>query len=90
MQLGCFSLARRVKAIQPLLLSNARSAFRLILCWTGVPLGLAAETEYVGSSGQRAGHARMVLMSDGVVETRSKTGELYGLDRLAQLTLQSA
>jgi serine phosphatase RsbU (regulator of sigma subunit) len=32
----------------------------------------------------------MVLMPDGVVEARSKTGELYGLDRLAQLTLQSA
>ncbi len=33
---------------------------------------------------------RMVLMSDGVVEARSKTGELYGFDRLGPLTLQTA
>ena len=33
---------------------------------------------------------RMVLMSDGVVEARSKIGELYGFDRLGPLTLQTA
>ena len=32
----------------------------------------------------------LVLMSDGVVEARSAKGELYGFDRLAQLTLMTA
>ncbi len=56
----------------------------------GLPLGLTAETEYEERSGQLGGHGRMVLMSDGVVEARNKTGELYGFDRLAPLTLQPA
>jgi serine phosphatase RsbU (regulator of sigma subunit) len=56
----------------------------------GLPIGLAAETEYEERFGQLGGHGRMVLMSDGVVEARSKTGELYGFDRLAPLTLQPA
>ena len=33
---------------------------------------------------------RIVLLSDGVLEARSKSGELYGFDRLHQLTRLTA
>ena len=33
---------------------------------------------------------KIVLVSDGVVEARSSSGELLGFDRLAPLTLKSA
>jgi serine phosphatase RsbU (regulator of sigma subunit) len=56
----------------------------------GLPLGLTAETEYEERSGQLGSHSRMVLLSDGVVEARSRQGELYGFDRLGALTLEPA
>ena len=56
----------------------------------GLPLGLATGQKYDELSGHLAPGAHMVLMSDGVVEARSKTGELYGFDRLAALTLNPA
>jgi serine phosphatase RsbU (regulator of sigma subunit) len=33
---------------------------------------------------------RLVLMSDGVPEARSASGELYGFDRLSSLTVMAA
>ena len=33
---------------------------------------------------------RLVLLSDGVVEARSRSGELYGFERLAELTKKPA
>jgi serine phosphatase RsbU (regulator of sigma subunit) len=33
---------------------------------------------------------RLVLLSDGVPEARSQTGELYGFERLSSLTRMSA
>ena len=41
-------------------------------------------------SGQLAPGQTLVLLSDGVPEARSASGELYGFDRLAQLTLFDA
>lgn len=55
-----------------------------------LPLGLASNQEYDELRGQLPPGSRIVLMSDGVVEARSKTGELYGFDRLAALTLSPA
>lgn len=56
----------------------------------GLPLGLVTGQEYEESFGQLGYGGRIVLMSDGVVEARGKTGELYGFDRLGALTLKSA
>jgi hypothetical protein len=56
----------------------------------GLPLGLVPEQEYEERFGHLRDRGRIVLVSDGVVEARSKTGELYGFDRLAHLTLQPA
>jgi serine phosphatase RsbU (regulator of sigma subunit) len=56
----------------------------------GLPLGLVAGNEYDETPGQLMANGRMVLMSDGIVEARNKTGELYGFDRLAGLTLRPA
>lgn len=55
-----------------------------------LPLGLAADQDYVEVCGLLAAGKRLVLMSDGVVEARSGSGELYGFERLAELTKKSA
>jgi serine phosphatase RsbU (regulator of sigma subunit) len=55
-----------------------------------LPLGVASDRYFESVSGSLAINQRIVLLSDGVVEARSATGELLGFDRLAQLTLQSA
>ena len=53
-------------------------------------LGLAAAQDYVEVCGLLPAGKRLVLMSDGVVEARSKSGELYGFERLAELTKKPA
>jgi Stage II sporulation protein E (SpoIIE) len=55
-----------------------------------LPLGLAADQDYVEVCGLLAAGKRLVLMSDGVVEARSGSGELYGFERLAELTKKPA
>jgi hypothetical protein len=55
-----------------------------------LPLGLATDQPYTAISGNLAANQRLVLLSDGVVEARSSTGELLGFDRLATLTLKPA
>jgi hypothetical protein len=55
-----------------------------------LPLGVAPDQYYAPVSGSLAVNQRLVLLSDGVVEARSATGELLGFGRLAKLTLRSA
>jgi sigma-B regulation protein RsbU (phosphoserine phosphatase) len=55
-----------------------------------LPLGLSGDQDYTEFEGQLSPGARLVLMSDGVVEARTQKGELYGFDRLPALTLHSA
>jgi serine phosphatase RsbU (regulator of sigma subunit) len=55
-----------------------------------LPLGLMADQTYELVHGHISIGERLVLMSDGVPEARSHTGELYGFDRLTELTLTSA
>ena len=55
-----------------------------------LPLGLAADQDYVEVCGLLAVGKRLVLLSDGVVEARSRSGELYGFERLAELTRKPA
>ena len=56
----------------------------------GLPLGLAAESTYTESTFQLAPGRQLTLLSDGVVEARDKTGALYGFERTAILSIQTA
>ncbi|MBS1803371.1 MAG: SpoIIE family protein phosphatase [Acidobacteria bacterium] len=55
-----------------------------------LPLGIAADQSYQPVSGKLGPEERIVLLSDGVPEARSRSGELYGFDRLGTLTCLSA
>ena len=56
----------------------------------GLPLGIAAETSYPESVFQLSRGEQLTLLSDGVVEARDKGGVLFGFDRTAAITGQSA
>ena len=51
-----------------------------------LPLGLAAAAEYESVTGRLASSQTIVLISDGVLEARSPSGELFGFARTAALT----
>lgn len=55
-----------------------------------LPLGLLPDQTYELVSGTLGVEDRLVLMSDGIPEARSQSGELYGFERLAELTRLSA
>jgi hypothetical protein len=55
-----------------------------------LPLGIAEDQSYELVHGTLRPEERIVLLSDGVPEARSKSGELYGFDRLCQLTQLAA
>jgi len=55
-----------------------------------LPLGLAPDQFYEFVTGHLAPTQTMVLMSDGVPEARNAQRELYGFDRLPNLTLLPA
>lgn len=55
-----------------------------------IPLGLIPDQTYELVRGRLTAPERLVLLSDGVPEARSETGELYGFDRLSSLTLMPA
>jgi hypothetical protein len=55
-----------------------------------LPLGLVPDQCYEIVRGKLAAGERLVLLSDGVPEATSPTGELYGFERLPSLTQMSA
>jgi Stage II sporulation protein E (SpoIIE) len=61
-----------------------------LLLENGLPLGLAAETAYAESTFELGQRQRLTLLTDGVVEARSKTGALYGFERTAKLSSEPA
>ena len=56
----------------------------------GLPLGISAETDYPEVSIQLPADAQLTLYTDGVVEARSRAGELFGFERAAALSTQPA
>jgi phosphoserine phosphatase RsbU/P len=56
----------------------------------GLPLGLTADAEYTESTLQLFSGDTLTLLSDGVVEARNLSGELFGFDRTSAISLQSA
>jgi hypothetical protein len=55
----------------------------------GLPLGLSADAEYEEVRFGLPCGKRLVFVSDGVVEARSKSGELYGFDRTRTISIQA-
>ena len=56
----------------------------------GLPLGLAADSIYIESTFHLAEVEQLTLMTDGVVEARSKSGELFGFERTRAVATKSA
>lgn len=56
----------------------------------GLPLGLSPESTCAESTFQLALGQQLTLLTDGVVEARDKTGELFGFERTAALSIQPA
>jgi hypothetical protein len=55
-----------------------------------LPLGILPDQSYEVINGKLSAKDRLVLMSDGVPEARSRVGTLYGFERLPLLTRSSA
>jgi serine phosphatase RsbU (regulator of sigma subunit) len=55
-----------------------------------LPLGLDANATYAESTLRLEDGDRLVLMTDGVVEARNVTGELFGFERTAELCGEKA
>ncbi|MGB6191095.1 MAG: PP2C family protein-serine/threonine phosphatase [Terracidiphilus sp.] len=56
----------------------------------GLPLGISASTTYAESRFRLVPRQQVTLVTDGVVEARSKTGALFGFERTASVSIQSA
>lgn len=57
---------------------------------SSLPLGMQPDQQYEQVEGFLPEGKALVLMSDGVVEAKNAKGELYGFERLPQLTLMAA
>ncbi len=56
----------------------------------GLPLGMDAQIAYPQAFFQLQPGDQLTLLTDGVVEARSQSGELFGFDQAARLSTQSA
>lgn len=57
---------------------------------SGLPLGLDATASYPESHFQLAATDQLTLLTDGVPEARSRTGELFGFERTQSIATQPA
>ena len=57
---------------------------------SGLPLGIAPGTTYSESTLRLVPNDQLTFISDGVVEAQSPSGELFGFDRTAAISSQSA
>jgi hypothetical protein len=56
----------------------------------GLPLGITADTDYPEVKVQLPTGAQLTLYTDGVVEARARSGELFGFERAAALSMRPA
>jgi serine phosphatase RsbU (regulator of sigma subunit) len=56
----------------------------------GLPLGIASGATYCESTVHLAPNDRLTFLSDGVAEAQNERGELFGFDRTAAISTQSA
>jgi serine phosphatase RsbU (regulator of sigma subunit) len=57
---------------------------------SGLPLGLSEDAVYVETALQLAPGDSLMLLSDGVIEAHDSSGELFGFERTAAISNQSA
>jgi serine phosphatase RsbU (regulator of sigma subunit) len=57
---------------------------------SGLPLGIAPDATYCESAICLAPNDQLTFLSDGVIEARNPQGELFGFDRTAAISRQSA
>jgi serine phosphatase RsbU (regulator of sigma subunit) len=55
-----------------------------------LPLGLVGQSEYSETSFQLSFQEQLTLVTDGVVEARNKSGELFGFERTQSISTKSA
>ncbi len=79
---GHFTIAN-AGHLSPYLANSHRSAE--VPTTPALPLGITPDQTYGSVSGQLLGQERLVLLSDGIPEARSASGELFGFDRLPNL-----
>lgn len=56
----------------------------------GLPLGISATSAYCESTTHLDEGEQLTILTDGVVEARSRTGELFGFERAVAIAAQSA
>ncbi len=56
----------------------------------GLPLGLAAESTYPEATVNLRPNVQLTLLTDGIAEARNSSGELFGFDRTAAISVQPA
>lgn len=56
----------------------------------GLPLGLTVESTYPETTLSLRPGAQLTILTDGVIEARSASGELFGFERAAAIASQSA
>jgi serine phosphatase RsbU (regulator of sigma subunit) len=61
-----------------------------IVLENSLPLGISAESTYPEVTFQLAASEQLTLLTDGVVEARNASGELYGFERTAAISSHSA
>lgn len=57
---------------------------------SGLPLGLAPDSQYPEAVFQAEPNAQITLVTDGVIEARGKAGELFGFERAQSISKDSA
>jgi hypothetical protein len=57
---------------------------------SSLPLGVTPDVRYSESNLNLAPGDKLTLLTDGVVEARNPSGELFGFDRTAQISMQQA
>ena len=61
-----------------------------LACGNNLPLGLVADTSYCEFTFQASQDDKLTLLTDGVVEARNQSGELFGFERTAVLAGRTA
>jgi serine phosphatase RsbU (regulator of sigma subunit) len=61
-----------------------------VLIDSGLPLGIAPDSTYVEATHLLPVDQQLTVVTDGVVEAMNSKGELYGFDRCALISTQSA
>jgi Stage II sporulation protein E (SpoIIE) len=57
-----------------------------MLLEAGLPLGIVPSISYTQTTVTLPGKARLTLLSDGVIEARSRSGELFGFNRTQEVS----